>query len=84
MTVRFLESRGSARDSAEEIAQAAWVRGWERIEQLRDVAMVFTWVNTIALNIFRSDCRRPPFPRILFDVPLPRRRISPRSICARF
>jgi RNA polymerase sigma factor (sigma-70 family) len=68
MTVRFLESRGSARDSAEEIAQAAWVRGWERIEQLRDVTMVFTWLNTIALNILRSDCRRPPFPQILFDV----------------
>jgi RNA polymerase sigma factor (sigma-70 family) len=70
MTVRFLVSRGSARDSAEEIAQAAWVRGWERIEQLRDAAMVLTWLNTIALNILRSDCRRPPFVQILFDVPI--------------
>jgi RNA polymerase sigma factor (sigma-70 family) len=68
MTVRFLISRGSARDCAEEIAQAAWAKGWERIEQLRDVAMVFTWLNTIALNILRSDCRRPPFLQLVFDV----------------
>jgi RNA polymerase sigma factor (sigma-70 family) len=68
MTVRFLISKGSARDSAEEVAQSAWVRGWERIEQLRDASMVFTWLNTIALNILRSDCRRQPFLQILLDV----------------
>jgi RNA polymerase sigma factor (sigma-70 family) len=69
MTVRFLVSRGSARDTAEEFAQAAWVRGWERIEQLRDASMVFRWLNTIAWNILRADSRRPPFLQILFDVP---------------
>jgi DNA-directed RNA polymerase specialized sigma24 family protein len=30
--------------------------------------MVFTWLNTIALNILRSDCRRQPFLQILLDV----------------
>ena len=70
LTVRFLISRGSAPDAAEEFAQAAWVKGWERIEQLRDASMVFTWLNTIALNILRSDCRRQPFLQILFDVPI--------------
>lgn len=68
MTVRFLVSRGAGRDTAEEIAQAAWVKGWERIEQLRDTSMVLTWLNTIALNILRSNCRRQPFLQILFDV----------------
>jgi RNA polymerase sigma factor (sigma-70 family) len=70
ITVRFLVSKGSARDAAEEIAQAAWVRGWERIEQLRDASMVFPWLNTIALNILRTDCRRQPFLQILSDVPI--------------
>jgi RNA polymerase sigma factor (sigma-70 family) len=70
MTVRFLVSRGSARDAAEEIAQAAWVKGWERIEQLRDTSMLLAWLNTIALNILRSDCRRQAFLQILFDVPI--------------
>jgi len=54
-TVRFLVSKGVPRDSAEETAQAAWTRGWERIDQLRDEDVVRTWVNTIALNLYRRD-----------------------------
>jgi len=54
-TVRFLVSKGVPRDSAEEIAQAAWTRGWERIAQLRDEDVVRTWINTIALNLYRRD-----------------------------
>ena len=54
-TVRFLVSKGVPRDSAEETAQAAWTRGWERIDQLRDEDAVRTWVNTIALNIYRRN-----------------------------
>jgi RNA polymerase sigma factor (sigma-70 family) len=68
VTIGFLVSRGSARDAAEEIAQAAWVRGWERIEQLRDGSMIFSWLNTIALNILRSHCRRQPLLQINSDV----------------
>jgi DNA-directed RNA polymerase specialized sigma24 family protein len=57
-TVRFLVSIGVQRDDALETAQAAWVRGWERVKQLRDEKLVTTWVNTIALNIYRSGLRQ--------------------------
>ena len=58
LTVRFLLSRGAQREYAMEIAQGAWVRGWERLHQLRDEATVVTWVNTIALNSYRRVMRR--------------------------
>jgi RNA polymerase sigma-70 factor, ECF subfamily len=57
-TVRFLTSRGAPRDGAMEAAQAAWVRGWERLSQLRNEDMILTWVNTIALNVYRGVARR--------------------------
>jgi RNA polymerase sigma factor (sigma-70 family) len=60
LTVRFLVSRGLAYDAAQETAQAAWVKGWERLSQLRDPSMVLTWMNSIALNIHRSYIRREP------------------------
>jgi DNA-directed RNA polymerase specialized sigma24 family protein len=60
LTVRFLLSRGIQRDSAKEVAQAAWVRGWERLSQLRDEKLVTTWVNTIALNVYRGMIRKDP------------------------
>ena len=54
-TVRFLRSRGAEWDKAMDIAQMAWMRGWERLDQLRDASLLVTWVNTIALNLyFRS------------------------------
>jgi DNA-directed RNA polymerase specialized sigma24 family protein len=52
-TLRFLISKGVPHDAAEETAQAAWTRGWERIHQLADAQVVSTWVNTIALNMYR-------------------------------
>jgi RNA polymerase sigma factor (sigma-70 family) len=58
LTIRFLLSRGAQREHAMEIAQGAWVRGWERLHQLRDEATVVTWVNTIALNAYRRVMRR--------------------------
>ena len=58
-TRRFLMSRGAAIDDAEEIAQAAWVRGWECREQLRDPLLVGFWVNSIARNLFRARFRLP-------------------------
>ena len=69
LTVRFLISRGVPRDSADEVAQSAWVRGWERLTQLRNESMVVTWVNTIALNIYRSFVRREPVKHVLIDQP---------------
>jgi len=53
LTLRFLLSRGASWERAREVAQAAWVQGWERVEQLRNEGMVVTWVNTIALNVYR-------------------------------
>ena len=57
-TVRLLRARGARQESAREIAQAAWMRGWERRSQLRDHDTVIHWVNTIALNLQRSAFRR--------------------------
>jgi len=65
LTVRFLVSRGLPYDTAQETAQAAWVKGWERIGQLRDQSMVLTWMNSIALNIHRSYVRREPLFQVL-------------------
>jgi RNA polymerase sigma factor (sigma-70 family) len=63
-TVSFLASRGCPFFDAEEFAQAAWTRGWERIDQLRDRHVLGTWVNSIALNLYRrsmnSDNRTQP------------------------
>ncbi len=67
MTVRFLCSRGVPYDNADEVAQTAWVRGWERLAQLRDESLVVTWVNTIALNVYRGLLRRKPMTAILFE-----------------
>jgi DNA-directed RNA polymerase specialized sigma24 family protein len=52
-TIGYLLSRGVPRDIAPDIAQSAWLRGWEKISQLRNDAMLTTWINTIALNTFR-------------------------------
>ena len=57
LTVGFLASKGVPHDVAEETAQAAWTRGWERIDQLRDKCLVRTWVNTIALNMHRRSAQ---------------------------
>src|SRR5258708_13939837 len=56
-TIRLLLSRGARIDCAREAAQAAWAKGWERISQLRNESVVTTWVNTIALNCYRSVMR---------------------------
>lgn len=58
-TRRYLLSQGAPMEDAEEIAQAAWARGWEYRDQLRDPNMVGFWVNSIARNLFRARFRRP-------------------------
>ncbi len=57
-TVRFLAANGASPEVAEEVAQAAWVRGWERIEQLRHVQALTFWINSIAKNFLRNSFRR--------------------------
>jgi len=71
LTVRFLVSRGLSYDGAQETAQAAWAKGWERLSQLRDSKMVLTWMNSIALNIHRSCIRREPFLQTLPELSTP-------------
>ena len=71
LTVRFLVSRGVPYDDAQETAQAAWAKGWERIAQLRDQSMVLTWMNSIALNIHRSYVRREPLFQVLPELSTP-------------
>ncbi len=57
-TVRFLAANGASQEVAEEVAQAAWVRGWERIGQLRHVQALTYWINSIAKNFLRNSFRR--------------------------
>ena len=57
-TVRLLRSRGASEDSAEDVAQTAWLQGWQKLDQLRDEGMIVSWVNTIAINYHRRGCRR--------------------------
>jgi DNA-directed RNA polymerase specialized sigma24 family protein len=68
-TVRFLLSRGVNRETARDVAQSAWLRGWERLDQLRDERILITWVNAIALNQFRKALRRDRRHQALQDSP---------------
>jgi DNA-directed RNA polymerase specialized sigma24 family protein len=57
-TVRLLRSRGASVDHAEDVAQTAWLQGWQKLNQLRDEGMIVSWVNAIAINFHRRGCRR--------------------------
>jgi len=56
-TVRALVNAGIPSDRAEDLAQTAWVRGWEKRDQLRDSALVTGWVIAIAFNLIRAELR---------------------------
>jgi RNA polymerase sigma factor (sigma-70 family) len=71
-TVRFLLSRGVNRDTALDVAQSAWLRGWERLDQLRDERVLVTWVNTIAMNHFRKGIRKTSRQESLRETPHPK------------
>jgi RNA polymerase sigma-70 factor (ECF subfamily) len=57
-TVRYLRFTGVPADRADDLAQAAWVRAWERRKQLREPLRIAGWVNRIGLNLFRNELRR--------------------------
>lgn len=59
-TVRALSARGVRGDIAQEFAQSAWARAWERRAQLRQPSRLVEWVNSIAMNAFRSWLRDNP------------------------
>jgi RNA polymerase sigma factor (sigma-70 family) len=69
LTVGFLLSRGSSGETAEEAAQAAWAKGWECRDSLRNPTMVVSWVNTIALNLFRNGFRSQRWFKPLTEMP---------------
>jgi RNA polymerase sigma factor (sigma-70 family) len=58
-TVRFLLSTGIPAEAVDDIAQTAWLRGWERRGQLREPQKIVSWINRISLNLFRNQLRRP-------------------------
>ncbi len=58
-TRRWLISRGLSWDLAHEVAQEAWVRGWEHRSRLRNSAHLPAWVNSIAINFYRTKQRHP-------------------------
>ncbi|MEW5974254.1 MAG: sigma-70 family RNA polymerase sigma factor [Acidobacteriota bacterium] len=57
-TAGLLLSRGVPEEEARDVAQAAWVKGWERLHQLQDPGKTLVWVNSIAMNRYRSRYRR--------------------------
>jgi RNA polymerase sigma factor (sigma-70 family) len=57
-TVSHLAKLGAQRDTAEELAQSAWSRGWEYRHQLRDHSAIHGWVTGIARNLFFESFRR--------------------------
>ena len=78
-------SRGVPWDWAEETAQAAWVRGWERRSQLRQIGMLYNWVNSIALNLYRTARRHTLLPVFegLCAAPSPLDRLEIEQLLAR-
>jgi DNA-directed RNA polymerase specialized sigma24 family protein len=57
-TIAFLLSRGVPNNAVADIAQSAWMRGWEHLVQLREESTLLSWINTIALNQYRRTLRR--------------------------
>lgn len=53
-TCKFICSLGADQHTAEEIAQSAWVRGWQRRHQLLQRQFLATWVHAIARNLYRE------------------------------
>ena len=68
-TLRFIGSRSEVPAEAEEIAQAAWMKGWQRRSQLRNPKKILAWVNTIALNLLRQAKRKGSRKQELFETP---------------
>jgi RNA polymerase sigma-70 factor, ECF subfamily len=58
LAVRFWVSRGVSYDDAVESVQAAWAKGWERRDQLRQPASLLPWIISIAGNIRKSVLRQ--------------------------
>ena len=69
-TAGLLISKGIPEEEARDIAQAAWAKGWERLNQLRDPRKTLVWVNSIAMNRYRSRYRQQMRHQELIDLPV--------------
>ena len=58
VVVGFFVSRGLSCDDAREYVQAAWAKGWERKEQLRNPRCLLPWIISIARNIYLTNLKR--------------------------
>lgn len=67
--MRFVGSRGVYPAIAEETAQAAWTKGWQRRSQLRNPKKLLPWINTIALNLLRGRKRKESREQELVETP---------------
>lgn len=67
--VRFFLSRGIPYDDAIECVQAAWAKGWERREQLRDSTRVMPWIISIARNLRNTSLKEHLRESAAFDQP---------------
>jgi RNA polymerase sigma-70 factor (ECF subfamily) len=56
--VRSVMRRGFPRAVAEDAVQSGWVRGWERLDQLRDSALLVWWVRRIVANKLWDNFRK--------------------------
>ena len=81
-TVRFLSSRGIPQDLVHDTAQGAWAKAWERRAQLRNPSFVFTWVNSIALNVYRTTLRRERLTESLGETEGPKQYMNAAAIDA--
>jgi DNA-directed RNA polymerase specialized sigma24 family protein len=67
-TVCLVRSLGGSWANAEDVAQAAWLRGWEQRHQLRDERKIVSWVNAIAVNehrrVSQDDARYQTMPEL--------------------
>jgi RNA polymerase sigma factor (sigma-70 family) len=82
-TVRFLVSRGLSYDAALDAAQDGWAKGWQYREQLRDLNLLSTWVNSIALNVARNFRRSKDSKTATLPAVLPGRPLNVAAIDAR-
>jgi RNA polymerase sigma-70 factor, ECF subfamily len=56
--VKFLRHRGSDPELANELTQAAFVRGWERMHTLRQPERFIEFVISVAVNFYRDEMRK--------------------------
>jgi DNA-directed RNA polymerase specialized sigma24 family protein len=67
-TVRFLRLRGARKDHAEDLAQAAWVRGLEKLQALDSEELIVSWVNGTAADLHHDAIRHEARHQTLSDL----------------